>query len=297
MEIKAAIKKIRELGGCPVIFITDHHHKTDGVDRRPHAEAAMYVAKKVGALAIVIGGDYGNDYAGDKEKIAESYRELMQCYCKSSVPVLSVIGNHDDATGIHRTESLGTENCFSPDELHSLLQQQMTGAVFDVENPAGNYFYQDFGNVRIIGLNTSELCFDAETKRYRQDGYTHQEISERQLIWLRELALKTEMDILVFSHSPLRNNGMCGCTVEPLRGGEVWACLTGKRIVGIFSGHTHCDNIHSEDGITALTTSAAYTATENSPVFDCICVGKKSVELIRIGNGENRRYVREGGIE
>lgn len=297
MEIRSAVELIGKKQGTKIIFVTDNHHGTDGKDCRENLRFAMETAVLVNAAAIVDGGDFGNDYAVHKTRILESYLELMDCYRESKVPVFWVMGNHDDATGIHKGKRLDEKNCFSPRELHEIFRDRGNGAVFDAHHPFGNYFYRDVGDVRLIGLNTSDIPFDEDTGCYAENSYDCLELSAVQLEWLKKEALSTSRDILVFSHAPLINAEMEGCTEEPKRGAEAFSLLCEARnVAGVFSGHTHWDNFSANLPIPRLTSVGFYGGVgelaDYPYSFDCICVGKQSIDVIRIGKGENRSWKR-----
>ncbi len=312
------IKKINELD-APInfVFITDMHHGAnrflnrigediefeDGVK---HIESIQYVLDRCQDIQCVIsGGDIGNEYDFDPEKARETNFQIMDALYRLSVPVHCVVGNHDDMTGCRTDRKKdNTEVAFPPDEMHKLCMKY---------NPTSeNYYYIDFEeqNYRFVFLNTSDKPYHKLPNGQYPYGW-RLEVSEEQAVWFEKDALATDKNIVIFSHSPVHNEGLVGT------GGDNEACmkpyddlLNGPRIyydikkspnvVAMIAGHVHFDNLIYDDEIPMITTLCSLVqewtdlcpkrkvGTITETAFDVISIKEKRMYLTRFGAGEDR---------
>ena len=220
------IRRINEIG-APVnfVFITDLHSRLNHwatlhdpeFSGKPYELAVNHVAsvqyildRCPGITHAICGGDIGNDYSHDPAEIRASHDEIMEALYALSVPVHCCIGNHDDAVTISTLR--GDNNipfAILPDELHRRCMRN---------NPTDkNYYFLDHPNElwRFVFLNSIDRPYFKD----ENDRYTLQPalcISMEQVEWLKNDALKTERRILIFSHAPLRNEGVFGTCDGPL---------------------------------------------------------------------------------
>ncbi|MBE6599465.1 MAG: hypothetical protein E7638_08495 [Ruminococcaceae bacterium] len=312
------IKQINELAApLNFVFITDMHHGgnrflhrigdmdeyEDGVN---HIESIRYILDRCPGISCVInGGDVGNEYDNIPEKARETNFQIMDALNNLPVPVHSVIGNHDDMTGC-RTCGGGdnTETGFSPDEMHELFMKY---------NPTPeNYYYVDFEeqNYRFVFLNTSDKPYHKLPNGQYPYGW-RLEISDAQAVWFEKEALATDKNIIIFSHSPIHNEGLVGTGGEGP--GEIRThddLLNGPRIydkikrtpnvVACVAGHVHFDNLRYDDGVTVVTTLCSLVqewttlspkrkvGTVTETAFDVFSIKGDCMYMTRFGAGRDR---------
>lgn len=171
-------------------------------------------------------GDIARGYVQDEpiEVVQKELTETIQRYIKcSNTPLLLARGNHDN--GI-----LSTDGPMTDDVLYAYLTKAVKKTTSIVEG-GDFYYYKDFGNIRIIVLDTE----DAEIK-----GINNHAISTTQLNWFNNVALNTDKSLIIMSHCPLQQSlyldtNYCVNMDEIVSSlenysGDVIACL---------SGHTH----------------------------------------------------------
>lgn len=322
-------KKIEQIKGynAPLnfVFITDQHNRmneytttwdktkkpddfelaTDAVD------SIQYILDRCPEISCVIsGGDIGNDYDPNPDKIRASHQEIMDALYRLSVPVHCCVGNHDDGLGPVTDRGLdNTKAAILPDEMHKLCMKF---------NPTDeNYYYVDFDefNYRFVFLNTSDKpYFLNEQGQYAFSWRL--EVSDKQVKWFENEALNTDKKIIVFSHSPLHNAGIFGTEggevsentkpyIKPyddlLNGPRVYynvkAC---KNVVALIAGHVHYDNLIYDDDILSITTQCSLSQewdescpkrpfrTINETAFDVFSIKDNMVYITRFGAGEDR---------
>ncbi len=301
------IKRINAIDApLNLVFITDMHnglsaHATDAV------ESIRYILDRCPGISMVIsGGDIGNDYHPDPHMIRASQHEIMDALYRLPVPVHCCVGNHDDALGVAIEEGRDTvPRAILPAEMHELCMRN---------NPTPeNYYYIDHdttdGGCRIVFLNTADKAYYLENGQYPL-GW-HLELSDRQVRWLEEDALKTDRPILIFAHSPLRNAHIFGTDGTPpyikpyddLRNGPraYYAVKQCKNAVAVFAGHVHYDNIVYDEDLVTVTTLCALSqewapgcpkrvvGTPTETAFDVISVKGSALHITRFGAGEDRQ--------
>lgn len=313
------IQKIRQLDApMNFLFITDQHNRMNqyaeenGILNRKNYELAanaiasmQYILDRCpGISCVVSGGDIGNDYDPNPDKIRASHREVMEALYSLSVPVHCCIGNHDDALG-HAIDA-GFDNrsyAILPDELHQLCMKY---------NPTQeNYYYVDFEqqHYRLVFLNTSDIPYFPDENGQYPFGW-RLEVSDKQAKWLENEALQTNKRIIIFSHSPLHNAGIFGTEGMPdgikpyddlLNGPRIYyAVKRCKNVVAMIAGHVHFDNLLYDDGILSVTTlcSLVQEWSPNCPrrefgtitetAFDVFSIKDNLVHITRFGAGNDR---------
>ena len=270
------IRRIQEIDApLNFIFMTDQHNGMNEMSARyrnaenpePYERASdaidsmQYILDRCPGISMAIcGGDIGNDYHPDIEKVREYHKDVMEAFYRLSVPTHTCLGSHDDALGV--AYDRGWDTCvhfIPPQELHEICMKN---------NPtAENYYYTDIdtaeGGYRMIFMNTSEKpYYDDITGRF-PFGW-RQEISDKQALWLTQDALKTDRWILLFGHAPIHNEGLVGTGGLPdyilpyddvLNAPRVYhAVKQCKNVIASFFGHVHYDNIYYDDDMLTVTT-------------------------------------------
>ena len=202
---KSAADRLRMLPAgntADFAFITDTHNCTVYTDRALYAVNEINKAFPIEFLCM--GGDYlCNNSHTDRKEAVRQHKELAEVIKKYSdgVPVIVVKGNHDD-------NPFGEpENRLYPSEIYDILMKhQENFCVRDesAENAMYGYFDMPLKKLRAVYLNV----FDPE---YIKDGNDvlyktgrADSISEAQLKWLAEKALKlpqNDWSVAVFAHS------------------------------------------------------------------------------------------------
>lgn len=316
------IKKIRELHApLNFLFITDMHNRLHEMafrqenpdNPKPFELAAnaiqsiQYILDRCPEISFVVsGGDIGNDYAPDPDRVRASHQEVMDALYRLSVPVHCCIGNHDDAIGNAIDRGDDTRPfAILPAEMHRLCMKY---------NPTReNYYYCDLHtserDYRAIFLNTSDRPYYTDENGQQPFGW-RDEISDAQAVWLENEALATDRTVLVFSHAPLSNKGIFGTQGMPnpikpyddlLNGPRVqYAVRHAPNTVMLIAGHVHYDNLLYDHGLLSVTTLSAFAQewAPSSPVreigtvtetaFDVFSIKGSTVYITRFGAGSDR---------
>ncbi len=311
------IKRINEIGApLNFIFITDQHNRLNALgarqDGRPYELAAnainsmrFILERCPGIRFVVSGGDIGCDYDPNPENIRASYRETMDALYSLPIPIYCCVGNHDDAIGNEAANGWNTrEAVILPDELHRLCMKY---------NPTSeNYYYIDSDEGgerwRFVFLNTSDLAYFEKDGGYTT-GYDTG-FSKNQIRWLENDALKTDREIVVFSHIPLHYEGILGVQGLPIGikpfdemyGGPrvyymVKQCPNVKMLI---AGHVHYDNLVYDDRLLSVTTLCSLVqewmpsgprriiGTPSETAFDVFSIKENKVTITRFGAGQDR---------
>jgi len=302
------------------VFITDQHNgmnkhittwdKTKKPDDYELASDAIrsiqYILDRVPNIQCVVsGGDIGNDYAPDPQKMRNSYKEVMDALYSLSVPVHCCTGNHDDgfnAASHHKVHN--ADVLVLPEEMHELCMKYNT-------TTDKNYYYADFEEqgYRFVFLD----CVDKpyyKGKDGQYECYCHIGFSNTQIDWFEKVALDTNLNIIVFCHTPLRTAGIFG-TENPPQGFKFFDDLTNgaraynaimesKNVVALIHGHVHFDNLTYDKDVLTVTTQCSYTSSWHpacperkfrdytETAFDVFSVKGDVVKITRFGAGEDR---------
>jgi UDP-2,3-diacylglucosamine pyrophosphatase LpxH len=317
----AKIQRVRDIGApLNFLFMTDMHNRLNhgGTLRtgerlhRPyelakdHIASLQYVLDRCPSISFVVcGGDIGNDYDHDPAAIRRSHQEVMDAFYALSVPVHCCVGNHDDALG--NATDRGVRNApyvLLPDEMHRLCMKY---------NPTPeNYYFIDLPDqpYRLIFLNSCDRPYEPDAEGEYPFGW-RLEISNRQAQWLEDEALRTGRKIIVFSHAPLRNEGIFGTEgqaanyIKPyddtLNAPRVYHALQHcPRVIAMIHGHVHYDNLLYRDGMVTVTTLCSLVqewapscprrvfGTITETAFDVFSIKDGVLYVTRFGAGEDR---------
>lgn len=199
-------------------------------------------------LGDIIEG-YPNDNFAD---MSSDMDNLMERYTKDApCPVIIAYGNHDSN---HMWADKHGGDIITNDELYRkiIIPIKSTSDKF-VFAPQGSYYYIDFEKVRVIVLNTQDAKTTAEFK-----------ISDEQIKWIYDVALKTDKALIVMSHTPLAEE----ISLNKIEGGEKALSLfndfskNGGCIIGFFYGHQHTQSNCVKDGFNHICFSNLGTRAE-----------------------------------
>ncbi len=315
------IERIKQIDApLNFVFITDQHNRLNelgsGGKNFELASNAIrsiqYILDRCPNVQYVFsGGDIGNDYDPDPDRVRASYREVYDALYSLSVPVHCVVGNHDDGLG-NAFDRGDAPNPFAvlPQEMHDLCMKN---------NPTSeNYYYFDTPQgYRFVLLNTSDkpYGYDENGNIIRECGW-RMEISVKQCEWLEKEALKTDNKIIIISHSPLHNAGIYGTEgIHPSnpRDGikpfddtfnaprayyDVQKC---KNVIAMICGHVHFDNLIYDEDIVTVTTLSSFAqvwapsspareiGTITETAFDVFSFKGDMLYITRFGAGDDRQ--------
>lgn len=165
----------------------------------------------------------------NKEEIKHRYAEFTRFICYDSVPYFTCNAHHE-------MFPLENENHLSKSEIVGIAgrKNKCIEKIYDDESDK-NYYFFDIRNVRFIVLDS--VC---DTQPGIGRSYSAEELS-----WLKNIALNTEHNVVVFSHVATRDN--LGTNIYS--GGEELAKILNDfhnenhKILAFYHGHTHFDNI------------------------------------------------------
>ncbi|MBQ7293253.1 MAG: metallophosphoesterase [Clostridia bacterium] len=197
-------------------------------------------------------GDYIKGYyqgeAGKTDNTPEltmqSLKELTSRYLDdANCPVLVTFGNHD--TNQLWCQHYGEANQQLTQADHyrevtsKLKEHNGENMVGDGES---NYYYMDFpaDNVRVIMLNTTDGNYETKFDSV-------QTISDKQLEWFKNTALKTDKNVIVMAHIPLCNNFPNSGKTAPKNAANILEAVdnfvkNGGNFVAYMYGHTHAQS-------------------------------------------------------
>jgi len=318
------IEHIKSLGAdVNFLFITDCH---SGLNRQSSQnskyrnpedfelaenaiEAMRYVAERCNIDFALCGGDAGNDYAPTPEEVHGTITEFYDKLYSLPVTVHCCVGNHDDAVGF--SADIGRcikDFAISPEKMHELCMRN---------NPTDeNYYFFDHekSGLRFIILNIADHPYTPD----ENGNYTHGwgvDFSEKQLLWLDNVALSTDKTCVILCHMPISCKGIFGCCGYPYgfrekndfpRGDEIMSCIKKHGNVCMWlAGHVHADNLRYGDGdlhgVVTVTTDSSFLDPQMQPfpvrrfgeetetVFDVFSIKDNYLYITRFGAGLDRQ--------
>lgn len=262
-------------------WITDIHSNMNGTSFHQKPIDFCTELTKYGQIkAYMVTGDL-NYYQSEqtlqatKERMSEVARHLMEM--KDFAQPLPCRGNHDGVSGaLTYTYEMFTNAVIKP-----FISNYGTH---------GQYYYDVENKIRIIMLNS---CMDSQARK----GF-----SQEQLTWLETVLDNTPegYGVMVDAHHPI-NAAQAGSTPSdnlPTYYEELVSILqnfktnrTDCDLIGYFFGHVHKDNLAVLDGFIqcSLIDSSGDKSQFSSDIL-CIDTVNKIVNLIRLGQGENRAF-------
>lgn len=310
------IKKIN----APInfVFITDQHNRMNSYTNECNAvvnddstrelavdaiRSIQYILDRCPGISCVIsGGDVGNDYYPESDRFKTSVEEVYDALYGLSVPVHNLIGNHDDGLGTANDRGWNLqEHYISPEEMHAICMKN---------NPTKeNYYYVDIDpGYRFVFLNSIDLPYVA----FPDGNWTPHwmlALSDKQVRWFEEEALKTDRKILVFSHAPLHNFGIVGegmpLGIKPyddtLNAPRILYDIAGaSNVVANICGHVHYDNVVYTNSLLTITTLCSLVqewapgcpkreiGTITETAFDVFSIKDDMIYMTRFGAGRDR---------
>ena len=178
----------------------------------------------------------------DMSDLAYNYTHRAKC------PVMFAFGNHDDNPmwAVAHTSDGYIKIAEAYGRLYSFCRNTMPCSVWHNRNV---YYYNDFGDVRVIVLNTTDTTY-TDGSSTMAPRYV---ISNEQLAWFTNVALDTDKAIIVMCHCPIDST----LAVDGAAGGtnyaEALAAIdafknNGGTVIGCFYGHNHAQNDTMHNG-------------------------------------------------
>lgn len=297
-EMQKTVKSISTNSDLSLILFSDiHHDPVYEVDPLKETIANIgAIGKRTHVVSVWCLGDMINGHNSTKEQAARLIREVIAEEVKTGLPFHNIEGNHDNniQSSWEGTGGYGSEVVLSPEEMKEILEQP--GEVHS-EYRAMDYYvdFEDAG-IRVICISADYTTFCEETA-----------------VWLRNVAFKTDKEVLVLSHCPTRPEW--GFNHDIVNGEIIEAelkafCDTGGTIIAFVHGHDHGDMIETAEdmpwtgvaigcarfqvpagGTTKGMTYAERNVDDETKIlFDVVCIDKKKQEVrfIRFGAGEDR---------
>lgn len=301
-------QKINEVASF--VFLTDlHTHANDMVSPLLIRE----IGKHTGIKNVFVGGDFACAF-GTKEDCLQDIKRTLTLLkvIKEDMNLYIAKGNHDGTIREDMTSPIGYTAPY--ETIQSMFMgTNSPGAI----GPDGKtYYYVDDADakIRYIVLDTNEIHENEQTYWGIKYG-----MCEEQTMWLANVALrlgasKEDWSVVVIGHVPC-SEGMTSYQ-ECLKDlGDILKAYKNKKICtyGDFSqekgeliayicGHNHRDrDIWSDNTLFVSTGSDAYYQDDSwerksgdisGILFDIFIINKKqkTVETIRVGAGESRKF-------
>ncbi|MBO4548145.1 MAG: metallophosphoesterase, partial [Abditibacteriota bacterium] len=236
-----------------------------------------------GADVLALTGDlvHGFDPA---DRLTRDLGEIRSILAECSVPVLALMGNHDDGSYYLKSGRPGD----------MLTERDFFGAL-GMPQYARGYYFADFprSRIRVICLNSSDTprqkLPDGSYEHYPIDYYS---FGQEQLRWLALEALRMEKGwaAVILTHTDTRHisptaeqsgfDTACaildafGAGARVTLGEDTEADFGGypsRELIGVFAGHVHKKQIKTADGVLHIIQGCAFG---RYPVFSGVTVNR-----------------------
>ncbi len=188
-------------------FMTDIHYLPlahHDVLLQRNANSYRQIEKETGCTKLILGGDYIID--SPREKKAAGYAGVKEAF--KNFDYFPCNGNHDNGDLWDRfMEREKPFDKFTRKEIFDIFYSHLSarGAKFDEKKDCGLYYYVDDDKTKV-----RYICLDiCNTPDYYDEilGGAHT-FGQDQIDWLINVALQTEYDVIIDTHSVLRPVGM-----------------------------------------------------------------------------------------
>ena len=250
------------------------------------------VNKEIKLDAVCNLGDIIRGHSYDTlESTRRDFKDIVGQYTNGApYGVFLLSGNHDNGVMWTCGEKSGTGNrsideLFSPEERSGIVIPQMKKTADIVCQKGKLYYYCDLGGIRFIALDTS----DCDYKKVCADDIdiNHHKISEAQLVWLKDEALKTKLPVVILAHSPLLKELVSENLTIPDNSDKALEIIegSGREIVAILYGHMHVRSDLIRNGINHITFENGLDKAE----ILAISLKKKKIKTLALYSGASDR--------
>ncbi len=263
----------------------------------------QYISENIDVDGIICLGDI-TDGRLSTEETSSYVQYIMNRFNSINLPLLFVIGNHDD----NRYRNKATE-CFTPEQISELYFSNVTDKKISNDMYYGLDYYVDYdeANLRIICLDCN--YYDGTRWRY---GF-----ADETAIWFDQVLDETPLDkqVMILDHMGLIQENNWKFTdlqnSDRMRTRLQKFINDGGTYVATIYGHSHVDYDNNNQWLEICTASAKcanFTLNENFPVGSIVqerikdtasedlwdimvfLPEKKQIDLIRFGAGEDRSF-------
>ena len=202
---------------------------------------------------LVQNGDIIEGTGRDGEVGSGELRSIKRIHDEVGIPVKWVIGNHE-------VRAVTKEEYLQALEIDYL------------------YKYEDIGDYRIVIIDSN---FDEQDRDIIPgDYYTRGKVSQEQMQWLEEEALKTDKKKIVFIHHPpvwnipnKENDGL------PLNALELRSLFAKNDVTAVFAGHIEQLYTEEVDGVKYYVLPGVVKSDEYKGTYYTISINGDNVEL------------------
>lgn len=330
------IRKHQSEDTMTVGFMTDLHYdmnENHNVRMQRTVNAYKEIAARVPIDKLILGGDFTND--GYKSYKTECFIKLREHF--AGVNYYPVHGNHDDGSiwdlSFIRAES--STNHLTHEELYHLFFNHLKDQGAELgDGELGLYYYCDdpVKKMRYIFLDAQDIPYIYDEKgKLKYTGMSHYAMSEKQLDWFMNRALRVEdeeygilvtihiIDLLALTgvkiHRPylVVLNSILACYKKGMEcrveikhedfGANVYADFSkGKRgdLIGVLVGHYHRDMVvYGNDGFPYIFTGNSVMYNDGKPDKPLRVDGDKSellFDVMTIDRKERKIYITRVGV-
>ena len=254
------------------------------------ALAHLYPLDFIANLGDMIRGYFKDKEGNTPEKMQAAMDELSMRYTTDApCPVLLTIGNHD-ANQLWCQHYGNAGQMITEQDHHEKYIKPIKAINGDnmVTNGESNYYYVDFPShkIRVIMLNST----DAKFSEGFSDIYV---FTNEQIEWFKNSALKTDYNVLVMTHCPLRgdfpNHSLCCTGGEQIAEAVEEFIAAGGRFIAYMYGHVHTCH-HLTDKNERLHMSFKNGAHIAEVVL--IDTDKKTIDTVYLGGEEADRHLK-----
>lgn len=303
--------------GVNFAYITDTHY---GDNAGQSGNLLKYIKENTAISTVVFGGDIVRAY-GTKANAWDDVKKYTNLVDDIGI-VYGTKGNHDITIKASANETTGWTAPQST--IYDILNRKNERLIDNgINNKSYYYFDNKIQKVRFIVLDQYEDVQSGETTYWG----TNSKFSQEQLDWLINEALNIDgYTLVVFTHSPsdsamqyyspyldvvqkllvaLANKQHFTYSQNELTA-DVDFSKTKNTIACHLSGHAHIDETHVDNGVLSIGVlcDAAYNddpqykdkprtkGTINEQAFDIVSIdtSKRTVKLVRIGQGNDREF-------
>ena len=305
------------VSGVNFAYITDTHY---GDNAGQSGNLLKYIKENTAISTVIFGGDIVRSY-GTKSDAWDDVKMYTNLVDNIGI-VYGTKGNHDITIRASASETTGWTAPQST--IYDILNRRNERLIDNgVNNKSYYYFDNKIQKVRFIVLDQYEDVQSGETTYWG----TKSKFSQEQLDWLINDALNVDgYTLVVFTHSPSDsamqyyspyldvvqkllvaiNNKQHFTYNQNGLTADVDFSKTKNTIACHLSGHAHIDETHVDNGVLSIGVlcDAAYNddpqykdkprtkGTINEQAFDVVSIDtfKRTVKLVRIGQGNDREF-------